>query len=571
MWRNGQIHKRLTGHGGLVWAVTCLPNGYVVSGATDKTIRIWDENYQCIKTINLDGYVRGLSVVPNVGFLSCGSPDALKLWSYDGELLFDLRGHKDTVYSASSLPTGEIVSSSEDCSVIIWNGTEPAQSLATPSPVWSVACLENGDIIAACQDKKIRVFTRDQSRFISDELLSEYMESVMLAAQQVAENEKPQKHVVNGVEFDNLIQVDIEEGRPPIPLGYNNNEQPVDAAQRFIEQNQISPMYLDQITQFISNAMAGARFDQNKTSNAPYIDPFRDTAVPAQYGTNVVASSVPSAKAAPAAPKEPFPVIAPILIETGSSGPVFNKLKQLNEQAGEAAFSAQQLGWLESLAGKLGANLGSQNVHFTKDEVQNILACLQKWPADKRFPLLDLLRLAVLYPDFANQSRETILTIVRPNLEAADAPLSQLMALRVFANSFKWKILHPSLIASAEPVLETLSALITTTANANIPPLAVSLLRNYATLLSETKSDARIQVLSIALENILLEASTPSDFTYLALYSVGSLLSRDAPLILTAQGMGLQDAIQVYASSSNANIKQAASSIGSLFTSGINK
>jgi phospholipase A-2-activating protein len=572
VWRNGAIHKRLTGHSAIVWALACLPNGYIVSGSADKTIRIWSESYDCVKTINLGSYVRGLSVVPNVGFLSCGSPDSLKLWSYDGELLYELRGHKDTVYSATSLPTGEIVSSSEDCSVIVWNGTEPAQTLATPSGVWSVAALDNGDIIAACQDRKIRVFTKDETRFISDELLAAYTESVLLASAEAAENAKPKKQVVHGVEYDHLIQVDLVEGQPTVPLGYNDGELPVDAAQRFIEQNQVSPMYLDQITQFIANAMGEQRFAQSQGSNAPYVDPFRDTAVPAQYGTNQ--ASAPRAAPA-AASKDPFPVIAPILVESGSSGPVLGKLKQMNAQLAETGpaelvLSAQQVGWLESLAGKLGANLGSQNVHFTQDEVKNIHACLQKWPVDKHFPLLDLLRIAVLYPDFANQSRETLLPLVRPDLEASDAPLSQLMALRVFANAFKWKIMHPSLIAIAESTLETLSSLISSQSNANIPPLAVSLLRNFATLLCETKSDARVQVLSVALEDIILNAPSP-DFTYLALYSVGSLISRDPVLILTAQGMGIQEAVQVFATSSNQNVKQAATSIGTIFASGIAK
>jgi phospholipase A-2-activating protein len=544
-------------------------------------MKIWDSDYNCIKTITTTSYIRGLSVVPEVGFLSCGSNEALQLWSYDGELLYDLRGHKDTVYSATSLPSGEIVSSSEDCSVIIWNGTEVAQSLATPSGVWSVAALDNGDIIAACQDKMIRVFTRDASRFISDELLAKYTEDVMVAAEAAAEAAKPQRHNVAGVEYDHVIQVDIAEGQPTIPLGYNDGEQAVDAAERFINQNNISPMYLDQITQFIQNAMGEQRFAQGQAAQGPYIDPFRDTAVPAQFGTNQIPSSVPannrsSPAATPPAKKEAFPIIPPIIVEAGQSAQIITKLKQLNGTFGpeESASVLQdsELALFDTLASKISpTTLGSQTAVFSTAEVKNVQTALQKWPASKRFPILDLARLAILYPDFANQSRETLLPLVRPDLESTDAPLSQLMALRVFVNAFKWKILQPSLESLAESVMETLSALITSTANASIPSLAVSLLRNYATQLSTTKNEARIQILSVALEDILLNESAAPSILYLGLYSIGSLLSRDAQLILTAQGMGIQDATQVYSSSSDANVKQAASDLAKLFNTGVGK
>ena len=541
-----------------------------------------------MKTITTPSYIRGLSVVPEVGFLSCGSECALKLWSYDGELLYDLRGHKDTVYCATSLPSGELVSSSEDCSVIVWSGMEVSQTLATPSGVWSVAALDNGDIVAACQDRKIRVFTRDESRYMSDAGLASYMEDVMVAAAAAAESTKPKKQIVQGVEYDHLIQVDIAEGQPTIPLGYNEDEAAVDAAERFIQQNNISPMYLDQITQFISNAMGEAKFAQNqgRASSVPYIDPFRDTAVPAQYGTNMASpatharasassTQVHPSSAAVSEKADPFPVIAPILVETGSIAPVLNKLKQLNEQLvgnAQSHLNEDEVKLLESLASKISSSpLGSQNVHFSQSEVVNVQTVMRKLPADKKFPVLDIARLAILFPDFANQSRETLLPLVKPDLEASDSPLTQLMALRVFLNAFKWKILHTSLTTLAENVLETLAPLISSTANPNIPSLAVSLLRNYATLLSQTKSEARAQIINIAHEEIVLSEGLSPDFVYLGLYAIGSIISRDAEMILLAQSMGVQEAVQLYATSTNENIKQAANSLSNLFIAGIPK
>lgn len=568
------LHKRLEGHQSIVWAVASLPNGSIVSGSADKTIRFYDENFNCVNTVATTYPVRGLWVVPEVGFLSCGSGESLQLWAFDGTLLHDLRGSRDTVFGISSLPSGEIVSCSED-GVTVWNGSEPTQTLPTPKTAWSVAALDNGDIVCGCQDRKIRVFTRDAARFMPDDLLAAYMEDVFAAASEAAEAAKPKRSVVNGTEYDEVIDVDLAEGQPTIPLGFNYNERPVDVAERFITEQNISAMYLDQITNFVTNTMA-QRSLANGPSVAPYVDPFRDTEVPSQYGRN---QSTPSRSAPAPAPakKEAFPVVTPILVEIGSAAPVVTKFKQLKDQMNEAdsaTITDDAMASVLAIAKILTDNpFGAQGARFGKPEIQGFLQLLETVPSDKRFPLLDLARMAILYPEFAGQAGAATLELALRDLDASTgaAPFSQLMALRVFLNAFKWKITSPALEKLAEPVLEHLSSLISSTANANIPSLAISLLRNYATLLSTTKSEARLQILSIAQEGILLSAEASPEFVYLGLFATGTLLSRDAQLILVAQSMGIQEVVEVHAGSADANVKSASQSIISLFTNGIPK
>ena len=38
------MHSKLTGHEHTVWTVTALPDGRVVSGSYDKTLKVWDLN-----------------------------------------------------------------------------------------------------------------------------------------------------------------------------------------------------------------------------------------------------------------------------------------------------------------------------------------------------------------------------------------------------------------------------------------------------------------------------------------------------------------------------------------------
>lgn len=586
VWRGGLMYKKLTAHQAIVWALATLPNGYIVSGSSDCTIKIWNADYQLVKNIPTKFYVRCLTTLPGLGFLSAGSNESLVLWSYDGEQISELRSHKDTVYSVTTLPSGEIVSGSEDCTVVVWNGDQAEQSLATPAPVMSVAALDNGDIIAACHDKVIRVFTRDPARFLPDDALAQYMESVMNAAAAAAETEaaKTQRQMVNGVAYDHVIQVDLAEGQPTIPLGYNDDEPSVDAAERFLVQNNISAMYLDEITKFIDQTKQSAQISQQQTAAAPYIDPFRDSAVPSQYGTNLVPSSVgnqsrpanTTSAAAPksqqASPAQIFASAAPITITTGQSGLILNKLKQLNEEIEPSSkLNVDELDLLDSLSAKLNSPQGSVGVKFTSSEVNNLISCMSKWPQSKHFPFLDLTRLALLYPDFGAQVANTLLPVVLPDLEPSNAAFTLIMALRTLNNAFAVKQMHAELEGAAETVLENLASLVNSTANAAIPVLAVSLLRNYATLLSPKRGDARIQIISVALEGVLLDSSAKPDIVHLALYSIGNLLSNDAQLILVAKDMGMQEAVKVYATSSDANVKQAALALNTLFTVGISK
>jgi phospholipase A-2-activating protein len=63
----------LKGHTAAVWAVLSLPSGDILTASADKTIKIW-RDYKCIKTLTKHtDCVRGLALVPSVGFLSCGN------------------------------------------------------------------------------------------------------------------------------------------------------------------------------------------------------------------------------------------------------------------------------------------------------------------------------------------------------------------------------------------------------------------------------------------------------------------------------------------------------------------
>lgn len=79
------------------------------------TVRqIW-RGGKCIHTIN--GHtdaVRGLCLVPGLGFASCSNDTTVRLWTADGQPIAELNGHTNFVYSVCWLAPDLLVSCGED-------------------------------------------------------------------------------------------------------------------------------------------------------------------------------------------------------------------------------------------------------------------------------------------------------------------------------------------------------------------------------------------------------------------------------------------------------------------------
>ena len=77
----------LAGHTSAVFCLQALPDGRIVSGSSDRTIRIWSRD---------------------------------KNGSWSSEVL---QGHTASIWCLQALPDGRIVSGSEDKTIRIWDGT----------------------------------------------------------------------------------------------------------------------------------------------------------------------------------------------------------------------------------------------------------------------------------------------------------------------------------------------------------------------------------------------------------------------------------------------------------------
>lgn len=65
--------------------------------------------------------IRSISLIENVGVLTASNDDTLKVWSFSGEMLQEIKGHQAFVFSGASLSKDTYISASEDHTMKIWS------------------------------------------------------------------------------------------------------------------------------------------------------------------------------------------------------------------------------------------------------------------------------------------------------------------------------------------------------------------------------------------------------------------------------------------------------------------
>jgi WD40 repeat protein len=149
--------QTLTGHNSVVNSVAVLPNGDIVTGSSDNTVKIWDlKTGNEIKTlIGHNGAIRSVAVLPNGDIVTGSKDNTVKIWDIKtGNEIKTLIGHNGAVRSVAVLPNGDIVTGSWD-GIRIWSlgaGGEVKQTFSHTGPVYSVAVLPGGDIVTGSYD-----------------------------------------------------------------------------------------------------------------------------------------------------------------------------------------------------------------------------------------------------------------------------------------------------------------------------------------------------------------------------------------------------------------------------------
>jgi phospholipase A-2-activating protein len=549
----------------------------------------------------------------------------------EGRQVGELHGHENFIYSLAALPSGELVSSSEDRTVRIWRGNECVQTITHPAiSVWSVAvCRDNGDIVTGASDKIVRVFTRSPDRIAEPATLKAFEELVQTSLiplqplgdinktdlpgpdflQQKSGTKEGQVQLIkerngnvsayqwssaanqwlsvgtvvdaagnaskvsyNGKDYDYVFDVDIEEGKPALKLPYNASQNPYEVAQKFIVDNELPISYIDQVANFIIQNSQGTSLGPNPnqgSGSAPGSDPW---GMESRYRPND-AQQAPAPE--PAAQKT-LPQRTYLAISTGNHKMILKKIDEFNQQlledgrkdltlnADDMKALSRTITQLEPVAGKQEATL--------ETDAQSVNAAVRgatEWPPDKRLPWLDFLRLLTAastsaVSQISDGTEQTLVTrLAASEVFSSSAPVNNTMlATRTLANLFCSGSGRCLAESAFDQILE-LVAPHASTQNKNLIIALTTLYINFAVLLtsssapgkdgaveheplpsSDTAASADLAITLLDTLTSVLNSTSEPEALYRALVAAGTVLSLGKDFADVAkEGLGIEEAI----------------------------
>ncbi|KAE9616529.1 putative transcription factor WD40-like family [Lupinus albus] len=580
-WRNGQSVETWEAHKAPIQAVIKLPSGEIVTGSSDTTLKLW-KGKTCLHTF--DGHadtVRGLAVMPGLGILSASHDGSLRLWAVSGEVLMEMVGHTAIVYSVDSHTSGLIVSGSEDRFAKIWKDGVCVQSIEHPGCVWDAKFLENGDIVTACSDGTVRIWTVHQDT-VADQLeldlfasqLSQYkasrkrvgglkleelpdLDSLKIPGTSdgqtkivregdngvaYAWNMSEQKwdkigEVVDGPEessrpfhdgaqYDYVFDVDIGDGMPIRKLPYNRSDNPYDVADKWLLKESLPLSFREQIVQFILQNTG----QKDITFDASFCDPYTgsNAYVP---GQSSYVSDISAKHTFKHIPKKGM-----LVFDAAQFDGILKKITEFNnallsdQETHNLSLTEPDVSRLCSVIKTLKDTSYYHSSKFPDSDIALLLNLLQSWPIGMIFPVIDLLRMVVLHPDGATklhkhfEAKNDILTEVIKKVTANPAiPANLLTSIRTIVNLFKNSCYYNWLQKHCSEILDAFSSC-SSSSNKNLHLSYSTLILNYTVLLIESKDqEGQSQVLSAALE-IVENENVEGGSKFRTLVAIGSLM-----------------------------------------------
>jgi len=499
--------------------------------------------------------------------------------------------------------------------------------------IWSIAALDNGDFVTGSSDHMARVFSADPSRQAEPEQLKEFEEEVSNQAIPAAANldlgeinpdqlpgpeallrpgtksgqtklvrhqgkveahqwddangkwikigdvtgaageegskRKAGKEIYKGKEYDIVFNVDIQEGAPPLKLPFNLTDDPYVAANKFLEDNDIDKMFLDQVANFIITNTKGMTI--GPAAGAGYSDPFTGGGryVP---GSSSSATDIQMANSEPTHGADPFtgahsysssraplktvgqstsakyiPETTFLKFISGKAQPIMGKVTEFNASVPEdLRMTEEDLKILSDTTNQL----LSGNMALDQQTVDHVLLMahkLQRWPTNVIFPVLDILRLFVCQEQignafFADEHRKSfvdrLLDLARePHITYTVA--NSMLVSRLLTNAFT----HPKgvqvLWQNREQVLDCFSTMYSTD-NKNLRIAVSSCLVNYCVEWKKRRGSFEESVHLCTILFNLLQLPSNAESIFRLLVAIGTLMVNNNDMISFGKSLDLE-------------------------------
>ncbi|PIA55620.1 hypothetical protein AQUCO_00700139v1 [Aquilegia coerulea] len=615
-WRNGQQVELWEAHKAAVQGILKLPSNEIITGSSDSTLKLWRDK-TCVHTfVGHTDTVRGLAQMPGLGILSASHDGSVRLWDLTGEVLMEMVGHTSLVYSVHAHVSGLIVSASEDCLSKIWKDGVCVQSIEHPGCVWDAKFLENGDIITACSDGVVRIWTANKDGIADSSAQESYaaqisqyklsrkkvgglkleelpgMESLQTPGTKdgqtkivregdngvaYAWNSSDQKWdkigevvdgpednlkspTLDGIQYDYVFDVDIGDGEPTRKLPYNRSDNPYTVAEKWLLKEDLPLSYREQVVEFILQNSG----QKNVSIDTSFCDPYT--------GSNAYIPGVPS-RVSDVQSKPVFkhiPKKGMLFFDSASYDGILKKIAEFNatlqsDPQKDLSLTEIEQSRLEAIVKILKDTSHYHCSTFGDVDIALLLKLIISWPVSMVFPVIDLFRMVILHPNGASllfkhfkDGNDIVMETITKVTTAPALVANQLTIIRVLTNLFKHSYFHPWLQIHRTEILDAFSSCSPT--NKNIQVSYSTLVLNYAVLLIEKRDqEGQSQVLSAALE-IAEDENQDVDSKFRALVAVGSLML-DGGMKKIAMDFDVQSIAKVAHSSKDTKIAEIGADI----------
>ena len=205
-------------------AVLALPNNIYITGSQDRRLRFWKDgsNTKNIEDAHED-IIRDIS--PSYSevekFYTASNDSKIKQWNLLGQNLITLTGHEGYIFRVVSW-NDFLFTGGDDKILKVWYKHKFTQDLFHPNTVWDCNINEDGDLLSACGDGVLRVFSNDPSKWLSPKEIEEY-NTFSLSEGSKSETEKAKDSGLNVNQLKPISYMNTYKGKEGEIRPFNNN------------------------------------------------------------------------------------------------------------------------------------------------------------------------------------------------------------------------------------------------------------------------------------------------------------------------------------------------------------
>ena len=603
LWKAGVNTHTLSGHTDAVRAVSVLSGEEFLSAGNDATVRHWTRAGDCLGTYyGHDNYIYSLSILSAVDktWVTSGEDRSVRVWQ-ENNVVQTIYLPAVSVWSVAVLPNGDIAAATNDGCVRIFTRDESRQASkevqeifeAELSKVALAAQQELGGVKltdlpgpealyepGAKDGQQKMVRQGDKVSVHSWNMAGNKWEKIGDVVGAAEQNSG--KKLYNGKEYDYVFDIEIDEPKCTLKLPYNKQDSPYLAAQQFIHKHDLSQFYLDEIAQHIVKNTGGSSLGGGAGGNA---DPltggysYHSEAVqggapglegvsgdPLTGGGAYTSGSGGVVTGGGGPPPDPwmqgayrtdegevgmdtsngvvsnkyFPQTDFLYFDAPlKSEPLVKKLKEFNSSVpGDLQVEETLLEQLPSLA----------TSNSPDPSLVSVLHNILKWPQDKTFPALDLLRAAIVNTAshsalLEKSSLDNIFSICIKHVDKSAPANCQMLSLRCLVNLFSAEAGQNLLRLYRDSVLSRVMEKLfpVTDDNKNIQTAAATLMLNFAVSCGQRPDEeTQVQSMSVLAINFLTFISD-TEAKFRVLVALGSLIASGPDAVDFAKSLEIKD------------------------------